>query len=74
MIRDQQIHRIKHTMLDRLAQTLAAAMRRYSPPAYHRHCPKMACRRSRSCRHAGTGARTDACVGRLHAQTEKQMP
>jgi hypothetical protein len=74
MIRDQQIRRIKHTMLDRMERIVAVIARRYPPPAYHRICPKAACRRARKChagdcRRAGTGARNDACVGRMRAQT-----
>jgi hypothetical protein len=73
MSRDVRLTRIKHTMLDRMQRIVAAIARRYPPPAYHRYCPKAACRRARKCRRAGTGARTDACAGRMRAQTGKHL-
>jgi hypothetical protein len=66
MIRDQKIRLIKHKMLDRLAQTLAAAMRRYPPRARFMNCPKTARRRARRC--CRDGACLDACGGGMPAQ------
>lgn len=63
-----RLARIKHTMLDRMEQIVAVIARRYPPPAYHRHCPKAACRRAGECRRAGNRASTATCVGRMRAQ------
>jgi hypothetical protein len=83
MTKERRIETIQHLLLDRVAQMLAAIMRRYPPRAHHTHCPKAACRRARKCHarncsRAGNGAHTDACVGRMHAHAgrshAKHMP